>query len=100
MIPEIPIPNDPVSPEEAAAFARLHASEVEAIDEAILSCATLHWRKVAMMVSLAEKKLGTKYPQFSYSFYAERIRTLAKEMRLESQGDLSYMRFSEVRLFP
>jgi hypothetical protein len=95
---EIPIPNSPLSPEEASAFAQLSKKEIAEIDDAILSCATPHWQKVARMVSLAEKKLGTKYPQFSYSLYAERIQLLAKEGCLESQGDLSYMRFSEVRL--
>ena len=95
---EVPIPNDPISSEEAAAFARLREAEVKDIDDAILSCATSHWQKVARMVSLAEKKLASKYPQFSYSLYAERIRLLAGEGRLESQGDLSFMRFSEVRL--
>ena len=95
---EVPIPNDPISPEEAAAFARLREAEVKDIDEAILSCAASHWQKVARMVSLAEKKLGSKYPQFSYTLYAERIRLLAGEGLLESQGDLSFMRFSEVRL--
>jgi hypothetical protein len=98
MSPEVPIPNDPISPEEAAAFARLGQDEVKDIDEAVLSCATPHWQKVARMVSLAEKKLVSNYPQFSPDFYAERIRLLAEEGRLESQGDLSYMRFSEVRL--
>ena len=95
---ELPVPNDPMSPEEAAAFALLRKEEVKDIDDAILSCATAHWQKVARMVSLAEKKLGSKYPQFSYILYAERIRQLAEEGRLESQGDLSFMRFSEVRL--
>jgi len=95
---EIPIPNDPITPEEASAFARLRKDEVKDIDDAILSCATPHWQKVARMVSLAEKKLASKHPQFSYTLYAERIRLLAEERRLESQGDLSFMRFSEVRL--
>jgi len=95
---EVPIPNPPVSPEEVAAFARLSAEEVAGIDDAILCCATPHWQKVAMMVVSAEKKLATKYPQFSYVLYAERIRLLAERRRLESQGGLSFMRFSEVRL--
>ena len=95
---EIPVPDDPVSPEEAAAFARLRTGQVKDIDDAILSCADPHWQKLAMMVSLAKEKLRTKYPQFSISLYAERIRLLAEQGRLESQGDLSYMRFSEVRL--
>jgi len=95
---EVPIPNDPISPGEEAAFFRLRNDEVKEIDDAILACATPHWQKVARMVSLAEKQLSSKYPQFSYSLYAERIRLLAEEGRLESQGDLSFMRFSEVRL--
>ena len=95
---EVPIPNDPISPEEAAAFARLREEEVRDIDDAILSCAARRWQKVAMMISLAERKLALRYPQFTYSFYAERIRLLAEKGQLESQGDLSYMRFSEVRL--
>jgi hypothetical protein len=95
---EIPVPNDPVSPEERQAFARLRTGEVKDIDDAILSCATPYWQKVAMMVSLAEEKLRTKYPQFSHSLYTERIQLLQDEGRLESQGNLSYMRFSEVRL--
>jgi hypothetical protein len=51
-----------------------------------------------MMVALAEEKLRTKNPQFAYSLYAERIRLLAEQGRLDSQGGLSYMRFSDVRL--
>ena len=56
------------------------------------------WRKVAAIVGFAMDRLGAKYPQFSDVFYAERIRLLAEQGRLEAQGDLSYMRFSEVRL--
>ena len=95
---EVPVPNEPIGPEEAAAFARLHKDEVTDIDDAILSCATPHWQKVARMVMLAERKLSTKYPHFSYLLYVERIQLLADQRRLESQGDLSFMRFSEVRL--
>jgi len=95
---EIPIPNSRLSPEEASAFAQLTNNQIASIDDAILSCASPHWQKVARMVSLIEDKLVTKYPQFSYALYVERIRLLAEQERLESQGDLSFMRFSEVRL--
>lgn len=94
---EVPIPNPPLSPEEAAAFARLSQEEVAGIDDAILSRATPHWQKVAKMVCLVEKDLAGKYPLFTYILYAERIRLLAEKGRLDSQGDLSSMRFSEVR---
>jgi hypothetical protein len=95
---EIPIPNSRLSPDEASAFARLTTNQIASIDDAILSCAAPHWQKVARVVILVEDKLVAKYPQFSYAFYAERIRLLAEQGRLESQGDLSFMRFSEVRL--
>src|SRR5947209_3946721 len=49
---EVPVPDDSVSPEEAAAFARLRKSEAKEIDNAILSCATPHWQKVARVVTL------------------------------------------------
>jgi len=95
---EVPIPTPPLSAEELAAFERLTPEEVAAIDDAILSCALPHWRKVAMVVVRAHEKLAKRFPQFSHVVYAERVRALAEEGRLESQGNLSYMRFSEVRL--
>ena len=95
---ELPLPNPPLSPEEVSAFAHLSQRDIAAIDDAILSCVLPRWRKVAAVVSVVEEKLRRRYPQFSYVFYAERIRLLAKQARLDSQGDLRYMRFSEVRL--
>ena len=98
MNPEIPIPNPPLSRKESAAFAKLGPKDVVAIDDGIIASAQPGWRKVAMVVTLAEERLRGRYPQFSYVLYAKRIRLLAKRGRLESQGNLRYMRFSEVRL--
>jgi hypothetical protein len=98
MSDEIPIPNPPLSAEERASFAKLSKQERETIDNEVLACAFPEWRKVVALVGFAMKRLGPRYPQFSDVFYAERIRALAEHGRLESQGDLSYMRFSEVRL--
>jgi len=98
MCDEVPIPNGPPSDEELACFGKLTHRENEEIDKAVLSCAFPRWRKVAAIVGFAMNKLETRYPQFSDVFYAERIRVLVEQGRLESQGDLSYMRFSEVRL--
>jgi Protein of unknown function len=95
---EVPVPNPPLSRKEASAFAKLSQQDKAAIDDGILSCVRPRWQKVTMVVSVAENKLGGRYPQFSYVLYAERIRLLAKQGRLESQGNLRYMRFSEVRL--
>jgi len=98
MSDEVPIPNPPLSAEELTSFAKLGRGAIEAIDDAVLSCALPYWRKVAAVVSFAMDKLSGQYPQFSDVFYAERIRVLTEQGRLESQGDLSHMRFSEVRL--
>ncbi len=95
---EVPEANPPLSPEEASAVAMLTPTEIEFIDATILSCARARWQKVAMVVSRTEKNLETRYPRLSYIYYALRIQDLTGRGRLESQGDLDYMRFSEVRL--
>lgn len=98
MTPEVPIPNPPVSREEKSGFAKLSGEDKAIIDNEILGCLVSHWQKVARVVIRAEEKLRSRYPEFSHVFYAERIRVLAKQGRLDSQGNLRYMRFSEVRL--
>jgi hypothetical protein len=94
---EIPIPNPPLSPREVALLSQLKAQDVDAIDAAVLSCTHDHWRKVAMVVSLSMEQLSHRYPGLSDVFYAERVRSLVESGKLVSQGNLSYMRFSEVR---
>jgi hypothetical protein len=78
MTPEVPIPNPPLSRKEATAVAKLGPEDIAAIDNGIIACALPHWRKVAMVVSIAEEKLRGRYPQFSYVPYAKRIRLLVK----------------------
>ncbi|MBL8264719.1 DUF3658 domain-containing protein [Steroidobacter sp.] len=94
---EMPIPNPPLSADEAALVAKLSAKELDRIDATVLECTYEQFRKVAMVVSLCIEKLGTSYPNFSDVFYAERVRALVEAGKLESQGNVSYMRFSEVR---
>jgi len=98
MCDEVPVPDPPLSPEELSFVAKLTERDIEIIDNTILSCAETRWQKVAMVVIQAMKKLSETFPQFSYIFLAQRIRTLADQGRLESQRNLSYMRFSEVRI--
>jgi hypothetical protein len=98
MSDEIPIPDSPLNEEELSLLSRLTLRDIDAIDEVVLSCASSSWRKVAMIAGLVKKQLESQYPEFSCSFYAERIRALANRGRLESHGNLSYMRFSEVRM--
>jgi len=94
---ETPIPNPPLSATERAPLARLSSADLEAIDSAVLSCAQGRWRKVAIVVGLCMESLGKRYRGFLDVFYAERVRALVDSGKLESQGNLAYMRFSEVR---
>jgi hypothetical protein len=94
---EIPIPNPPLSAQERSLLAQLSSADLEAIDSAVFSCTHSRWRKVAMVVSLSMEALRQRYPGFTDVFYAERVRVLVDSGKLESQGNLAYMRFSEVR---
>jgi hypothetical protein len=98
MSEEIPIGNPPLSPEEQAAVEKLTDTDLKTIDATILANCSAGWFKVAAVTWDTEKTLTSLYPALSYVFYTERLRWLVNEGRLESQGDLRHMRFSEVRI--
>lgn len=98
MSEEIPQPNPALTAEEQSAVAKLTAADLQVIDAAILANSSNRWLKVARVVTSAEDALSNSYPDLSYVFYAQRLIRLAEEGRLESQGNLEHMRFSEVRL--
>jgi hypothetical protein len=98
MSEDIPMANPPLSIEENSIVAQLSDDDLQVIDAAILSESSNHWLKVARVVAWTEKALSDRYPGLSCIFYAQRLIHLAKQGRLESQGNLEYMRFSEVRL--
>ena len=95
---EIPEPNPPLNREEELAAAKLKSEELALIDATVLSCVAARWQKLALVVVRAKEKLESNYPEFSPTFYAMRVQALDELGRVESQGDLDYMRFSEVRL--
>ena len=66
----------------------------------LLAQATQTWRKVARIVGLATGELSERLPDIPDVYYAQRVRRLVAVGELESQGDLAYMRYSEVRLPP
>jgi len=98
MSEEIPQPNPALTAEEQSAVAKLTAADLQVIDAAILANSSNRWLKVARVVTSAEDALSNSYPDLSYVFYAQRLIRLAEEGRLESQGNLEYMRFREIRL--
>ena len=98
MTEEIPKPDPPWTPEQHAKVALLTEAEIRAIDEALLSNACHRWRKVARVVGTTMSELTNRVEGIPDLFYSKRVRKLVEDGRVESQGNLAYMRFSEVRL--
>ncbi len=66
-------------------------------DEALLQQATERWQKAAKIIGQVMMSIGeNEWPGDTY--LAERLQALVTAGKLESQGDLSRIRFSEVRL--
>ena len=95
---EIPVPDEPPTPEQQAIIERLSEAEIEQIDSALLSNAIYRWRKVAMIVMSTMSKIPYRVLNIPDVFYASRVRKLVENGYLESESDLRCMRFSEVRL--
>jgi len=98
MSDEIPEANPPMREYERAVAARLTAPELHDIDAAIIASCRPRWNKLAIVVSRTTDAIGRRFPDLSDRFYCERIAELVDQGNLEAQGDLRYMRFSEVRL--
>jgi hypothetical protein len=77
----------------------LVSAPITQFDDLLLSCAVGNWRKVARVVGEALGSFldGPFYQVGDFVLHA-RLCALVKEGRLESRGDLSRWRFSEVRL--
>jgi len=98
MSEEIPEVNPPPTAEEQSAADKLTDADLQIIDAAILANTSNRWLKVARVAGRTADALSNRYPDLSYVFYAQRLLRLAEVGRLESQGNLEYMRFSEVRM--
>ncbi len=91
-------PDSLIDPEDQAAVSRLTAVELALIDEELLASCASTWRKVARVVGTAMMAIGERHPDIPDSYYAQRVAALVHSGALESQGNLDYMRYSEVRL--
>ena len=98
MIEETQMPDPSLTPEQRTKVAQLTEAEIRVIDEALISNVHQPWRKIAMVVALTMSHFQNRFSGIPDLFYAERLRKLVQDGRLESQGDLAYMRFSEIRL--
>ena len=91
-------PEDTLSSEEQEAVDRLTTDQVARIDRLLLEGCAPSWRKVARIVGTAMTQVGSEHPGIPDIFYAQRVAILVSNGHIESQGNLAFMRYSEVRL--
>jgi hypothetical protein len=91
-------PDPPPTDEQQKRIDQLTADQIKMIDEAILANVSSQWRKVARVAGSAMTALENIVPPTPDIFYANRVRHLVAAGKLESRGNLLFMRFSEVRL--
>ncbi|WP_242102013.1 DUF3658 domain-containing protein [Lysobacter sp. M2-1] len=80
------------------AIATLSQGDIQAIDLALVTNSVAQWRKVAYVVGMAMEAYPDRFHDIPDIYYAERVKVLVSQGMLESQGNLSRMRFSEIRL--
>jgi len=91
-------PDTEVDEEDLVAITRLTEADIAAIDLALLAECATSWRKVARVIGFAMMSLREKLKDIPDSYYAQRVLALAAAGKIDSQGNLHYMRSSEVRL--
>jgi pimeloyl-ACP methyl ester carboxylesterase len=90
-------PDPPLSSEQSLRVSRLTQEDLWEMDQVLLAQASQSWRKVARIVGMTIGELSDRFPNVPDIYYAQRVRHLVEVGKLESQGNLAYMRFSEVR---
>ena len=88
----------PPDSDDLRAIAQLSEEDLRVIDRAILASASKDWRKVALVVAVAMDAHPDHYYDIPDVFYSQRVRHLVSGGKLQAQGNLARMRFSEVRL--
>ena len=91
-------PDGPLNAEQAIRVSRLKQGDLWEIDRVLLAKSARSWRKVARIVDMTIDELSERLPNIPDIYYAQRVRHLVSVGKLESQGNLPYMRYSEVRL--
>ena len=91
-------PDGPLTPEQSVRVSRLKQEDLWEIDRVLLAQSAPTWRKVARIVGMTIGELSERFPNVPDVYYSQRVRRLVVVGELESQGNLEYMRSSEVRL--
>ena len=91
-------PDPPLDVDQSLRVSKLTQDDLWDIDREILAQSARSWRKVARIVGQVIDKLSVRIPGVPDVYYAQRVRHLVEAGKLESQGNLQFMRYSEVRL--
>ena len=91
-------PDPLLTAEQLVRVAMLSEEESLLIDATLLASACDRYRKVAAIVGWAMLTLKGRISGIPDIYYAERVRSLVERGALIADGNLSYMRYSEVRL--
>src|SRR5579872_4090572 len=83
---------------EEQLLAMLPNEVVDRIDQALLAKAKPRFSKVAYVVGSVMNSIADVPDGIPDVYYARRVAKLVEHGLLEAQGDISQMRFSEVRL--
>lgn len=90
-------PDGKLTPEQEQLVGQLTGDEVSEIDMALLSNTNDKWRKVAMVVAKTMLENPCRISGIPDIYYSQRLRKPVGEKQLVARGNLSYMRYSEVR---
>ena len=91
-------PDTLLEPDEQELVDKLTPALVQRIDEILLSDCVSHWRKVARVAGKAWLQLSDESTEVPLAFCAQRVKALVASGRLQAQGNLDHIGFSEVRL--
>jgi hypothetical protein len=91
-------PDPPLDLQQSLRVSKLTQAELQEMDRELLAQANKDWTKVARVVGKARGELRDRIPDVPDIYYAQRVQNLVALGKLESQGNVASMRFSEVRL--
>lgn len=91
-------PDGEMTPEQAKLAASLSPELIERIDACLLSFVIERNRKVARVVASAMMDKTLSVPSLPDLFYRDRVKLLVEKGLVVADGNLDYMRYSEVRL--
>jgi Protein of unknown function len=86
------------TPKQQQLIDKLTPAQLEEIDAALLSKCSEQWRKVARVAGTTLIAFNGKFGALPDVFFAKRVAALVEASKLQAQGNLKRMRFSEVRL--